>query len=90
VDKSSDALKYISELVLAHLDSRDPVGGQSWKDIYPLEDAEYDVGRKHRLISHVIRNENARERIDVLRDNVLDLLGFAYILYWKVDHLVEE
>ncbi len=86
MDNSSAHLAYISRLVLEHMDSRDPVGGLSWMDVYPIEDAVYDVGRKFRLVDHVISNGKLGESKKVALDNILDLLGYAYILYYKVHH----
>jgi hypothetical protein len=86
---SSDYLQGIHQKVLDHVDSRDGVAGLDWleSDEEPLRFLSMNVERKARVISSVIEKGLEKERQEGLLDAILDLLGYSYGLYYRVEKL---
>jgi hypothetical protein len=83
---SSDYLKDINKEILDWIDSKDEVYGLDWldKDVVPLSSFALDLKRKAHGISKIVEAGN---RNKLLLQELLDLLGYAYLFYYRVKKL---
>jgi len=85
MDSSSDYLKDIDKEVLDWIDSKDMVYGLDWldKEVVPLISLVQDLRRKAHGIGKIVENGLDEARQGLLIQELLDLLGYAYIFYWR-------
>ena len=86
---SSDYLKDINQEVLDLIDSRDPTAGMEWinPEVEPLDFFFQNTHRKAFVIKRVFDREGGNLEDEVLKGVVqetLELLGYAYLLYWRL------
>lgn len=87
--KSSEHLIGITEEVMNLIDSRDAGAGLDWMDtdVEPLDFFIQNIFRKAFVLKTIYERDGAHKSRDVIADVNKDLIGYAYLFQWRIEHL---
>lgn len=87
--KSSEHLTEVTQGVMDLIDSRDSGAGLDWMnpEVEPLDFFIQNIFRKAFVLKTVYERDGAHKSRDVLADVNKDLIGYAYLFQWRIEHL---
>jgi hypothetical protein len=89
MEKSSDYLRPVFEKVLEEMDERDAVYGLAWKEDrggVPVRYLDAKLQQKAQGVAYIIGNGQIEERVEFMKEVLLDLLGYAAMVYWRISN----
>ena len=87
MEKSSDYLRPVFEKVLDEVDERDKVYGLAWREDkkgVPIKYLDAKLQQKANGVAFIIGNGQIGERKEFMKELLLDLMGYASMVYWRI------